>query len=87
MKSITREHIEELERAGDPRQTATLKHLVRHCHGDDRPDCPIIDEFTNPDDEAPPPAINARFGLIGLTTERRALAVRPFTSRCRARPC
>jgi len=22
-----------------------LAHLVRHCHGDDRPDCPIIDEL------------------------------------------
>ncbi len=21
----------------------TLKHLARSCHGDDRPDCPIID--------------------------------------------
>src|SRR6187200_3041962 len=21
-----------------------LHHLVEHCHGDDRPDCPIIDE-------------------------------------------
>jgi MerR family copper efflux transcriptional regulator len=20
-----------------------LHHLVEHCHGDDRPDCPIID--------------------------------------------
>jgi MerR family copper efflux transcriptional regulator len=34
------------------------------------PDCPIIDEFSNPSDEAPPPAINARFGRNGLTTER-----------------
>jgi MerR family copper efflux transcriptional regulator len=22
---------------------ATLEHLVRHCHGDERPDCPIIE--------------------------------------------
>ncbi|MDG3577970.1 Cu(I)-responsive transcriptional regulator [Rhizobium sp. YJ-22] len=23
-----------------------LTHLVAHCHGDDRPDCPIIDELS-----------------------------------------
>jgi Cu(I)-responsive transcriptional regulator len=23
----------------------TLEHLVRHCHGDSRPDCPILDEL------------------------------------------
>jgi Cu(I)-responsive transcriptional regulator len=24
---------------------ATLRHLVRKCHGDDRPDCPILDDL------------------------------------------
>ncbi|MCV0395953.1 MAG: Cu(I)-responsive transcriptional regulator [Rhizobiaceae bacterium] len=24
---------------------AVLAHLVEHCHGDDRPECPIIDEL------------------------------------------
>lgn len=24
----------------------SLTHLVAHCHGDDRPDCPIIDELS-----------------------------------------
>ena len=24
---------------------ATLEHLVHCCHGDDRPDCPIIDSL------------------------------------------
>ncbi len=23
----------------------TLRHLVRACHGDDRPDCPILEDF------------------------------------------
>jgi hypothetical protein len=70
VKSIAREHIEELERKASAIQamTATLKHLVKHCHGDDRPDCPIIDEFANPGDDAPP-AVNARFGINGLKTE------------------
>jgi Cu(I)-responsive transcriptional regulator len=26
-----------------------LSHLVRNCHGDDRPDCPIMDELAGPD--------------------------------------
>ncbi|RWY80872.1 Cu(I)-responsive transcriptional regulator [Rhizobium sp. WSM1325] len=71
VKSIAREHIEELERkaAAIHAMTATLKHLVKHCHGDDRPDCPIIEEFANQSEEAPPPAINSRFGLNGLKTD------------------
>jgi MerR family copper efflux transcriptional regulator len=24
----------------------TLQHLVHHCHGDERPDCPILDELS-----------------------------------------
>ncbi|MEQ8400076.1 MAG: Cu(I)-responsive transcriptional regulator [Roseitalea porphyridii] len=27
---------------------ATLTQLVEHCHGDDRPDCPIIDDLARP---------------------------------------
>ena len=26
----------------------TLANLVRHCHGDDRPDCPILNELAAP---------------------------------------
>lgn len=25
----------------------TLSHLAKHCHGDDRPECPILDELSN----------------------------------------
>jgi hypothetical protein len=24
---------------------ATLSHLAHNCHGDDRPDCPILDDL------------------------------------------
>ena len=27
----------------------TLQHLVRHCHGDGRPDCPILEELSGGD--------------------------------------
>ncbi len=26
----------------------TLEHLTRHCHGDQRPDCPILDDLSSP---------------------------------------
>jgi Cu(I)-responsive transcriptional regulator len=35
----------------------TLAHLVERCHGDDRPDCPIIDELAQP---TPVPAAAAQ---------------------------
>lgn len=42
LKEIDRK-IEELEGL-----RATLSHLVEACHGDERPDCPIIDELAGP---------------------------------------
>ena len=27
---------------------STLAHLIERCHGDDRPDCPILNELANP---------------------------------------
>ncbi|MFC4274347.1 Cu(I)-responsive transcriptional regulator [Achromobacter aloeverae] len=50
VKRIALEHVAELERkAAALRQMAdTLQHLAAHCHGDQRPDCPIIDELGAP---------------------------------------
>lgn len=47
VKSIALKHIEELEKKLSETQgmLKTLKHLARHCHGDQRPDCPILDEL------------------------------------------
>lgn len=47
VKAIALEHIAELERkaAAIAEMTRTLKHLARNCHGDGRPDCPIIEGF------------------------------------------
>ncbi len=49
VKRIALEHVAELERkAAALRQMAdTLHHLAAHCHGDERPDCPIIDELSH----------------------------------------
>lgn len=45
VKSIASKHIEELEKKLQEIQAmlSTLKHLTNNCHGDQRPDCPILE--------------------------------------------
>jgi Cu(I)-responsive transcriptional regulator len=47
VKALALRHIQELDdkiaELEDMRRT--LDHLARHCHGDHRPDCPIIDDL------------------------------------------
>ena len=45
VKALAQGHIEELDQKLKDlaAMKATLEHLVHCCHGDDRPDCPIID--------------------------------------------
>ena len=45
VKALAQAHIEELDEKLKDLQAmkATLEHLVHCCHGDDRPDCPIIE--------------------------------------------
>ncbi|MGH6882463.1 Cu(I)-responsive transcriptional regulator [Hypericibacter sp.] len=47
VKSLALRHIEELDEkiAELEAMRRTLDHLARHCHGDHRPDCPIIDDL------------------------------------------
>jgi Cu(I)-responsive transcriptional regulator len=47
VKALAQAHIEELDAKLKELQAmkATLEHLVHCCHGDDRPDCPIIDRL------------------------------------------
>ncbi|AUT59959.1 Cu(I)-responsive transcriptional regulator [Paraburkholderia terrae] len=47
VKSIALEHVAELNRriAELTEMRDTLTHLADHCHGDDRPDCPIIESL------------------------------------------
>jgi len=49
VKSIALEHVAELDlRIAELTQMRdTLAHLAAHCHGDDRPDCPIIERLAN----------------------------------------
>ncbi len=45
VKNIAMKHIMELEKKMAEIQSmlGTLKNLAEHCHGDQRPDCPILD--------------------------------------------
>jgi Cu(I)-responsive transcriptional regulator len=47
VKRVAEEHIGEIDRKIEElgAMRKTLSTLARRCHGDDRPDCPIIDEL------------------------------------------
>ena len=54
VKRVAQEHIDELQQKIDELEgmKRTLEHLARHCHGDHRPDCPIIDDLAG-DEQQP----------------------------------
>ncbi|HVE06970.1 MAG TPA: Cu(I)-responsive transcriptional regulator [Paraburkholderia sp.] len=54
VKTIALEHVAELDRriAELTEMRDTLAHLAEHCHGDDRPDCPIIEQLASADASA-----------------------------------
>jgi Cu(I)-responsive transcriptional regulator len=47
VKKIAHRHLDELKRkiAELESMADTLEHLARHCHGDHRPECPILDDL------------------------------------------
>ncbi|MGX1741911.1 Cu(I)-responsive transcriptional regulator [Bosea sp. NPDC055353] len=47
VKNLAMAHVRELEeKASELKAMAdTLRHLATHCHGDHRPDCPILADF------------------------------------------
>lgn len=49
VKRVALEHVTELEAKMRQLQEMadTLRHLAAHCHGDDRPDCPIIQQLAD----------------------------------------
>ena len=49
VKRIAQKHLGELEQriAAMQAMHSTLSHLVHCCHGDARPDCPILDDLAN----------------------------------------
>lgn len=53
VKVLAMKHIEDLELRIREMQSmvATLRKVAEHCHGDDRPDCPILDDLAQLTDE------------------------------------
>ena len=52
VKQLALEHIQELDAKIRDMQAmkTTLESLAAHCHGDERPDCPILEELASPRD-------------------------------------
>ena len=71
VKSIALEHIRALDEKARALQamSKTLRHLADHCHGDDRPDCPIIEGFAAAAAPAPKKR-QPRFGVTGIAPDR-----------------
>lgn len=71
VKAIALEHIRVLDEKAKALQamSETLRHLADNCHGDGRPDCPIIEEFA---EAAPvqPKKRKPRFGVTGILPDR-----------------
>lgn len=49
VKQIAQRHVAELQVRIEAMQAMrrTLQSLLQHCHGDERPDCPILDDLAN----------------------------------------
>jgi MerR family copper efflux transcriptional regulator len=65
VKALAQAHIAELDAKLRELQAMkeTLQNLVHCCHGDDRPDCPIIDTLASPAALASPGGARATAGL------------------------
>jgi Cu(I)-responsive transcriptional regulator len=71
VRALAQAHIEELDEKLKELQAmkATLEHLVSCCHGDERPDCPIIDSLAQ---GAPTAAPHLHGRTSGLQPGRHA---------------
>ena len=49
VKRIAQKHVAELAARIEAMQAMqrTLQQLLHHCHGDERPDCPILDDLAS----------------------------------------
>jgi MerR family copper efflux transcriptional regulator len=55
VKRIAQKHADDLARriAAMAGMQQTLRHLIHGCHGDERPDCPILDDLAGESGHAP----------------------------------
>ena len=63
VKALAQAHLQELDQKLQELHAmkATLEHLVQCCHGDDRPECPILEILA--DSKAPAQKTSAKGGL------------------------
>jgi Cu(I)-responsive transcriptional regulator len=56
VKQVAEAHLEQIDRKIAELQgmRATLAHLIHRCHGDERPDCPILDDLAGEDGSVAP---------------------------------
>jgi len=75
VRALAQAHLEELDQKLRELQSmkATLEHLVQCCHGDDRPDCPILDTLARDAVPAIPAAVHGHGKTAGLRPGRRGL--------------
>lgn len=71
VKALAEQHIDALERKVQDLQAmkSTLEHLVHCCHGDERPECPILDGLADAAPLASPAAQQPR--NAGIVARRR----------------
>jgi Cu(I)-responsive transcriptional regulator len=76
VKLLAQAHVAELEQKIQELHAmkASLEHLVHCCHGDDRPECPILESLANGSTVGAPPA--ATRGTRHAAPVRRAAARR-----------
>ena len=74
VKALAEAHIKELEQKAQEllAMKATLQHLVEFCHGDDRPECPILETLAGEGVAAADasPVAAARKGKLGAVRSR-----------------
>jgi MerR family copper efflux transcriptional regulator len=69
VKRLAQAHLEEIERRIAERHaiTGALSHLVSHCRGDERPECPILDSLAHA-----PSVAESRGKTAALPARRRS---------------
>lgn len=72
VKTLAQAHIDELEQKLRELEAmkATLEHLVHCCHGDDRPECPIIENLADVAGLAAPSAPAAQRGRLAARAKQ-----------------
>lgn len=68
VKALALDHVRELEqrRRELDEMIGTLQHLAHHCHGDSRPDCPILTGLST-EEEATPKAARKKASRRSFT--------------------